>query len=257
MTGQAQGAAAPAGTPAAHSASLERILDLLRRGRMTVEGLMPNASNYTFLTTIRQPDLQCLAIYKPQKGERPLWDFPRGTLCLREYATFVLSMALDWIFVPPTVLRRGPHGIGAVQLFIDFVPGSSFFTLREEHAHVFQRLCAFDYVVNNTDRKGGHCLLSKDGRIWAIDHGITFHAEFKLRTVIWDWAGEPLPDDIIADLEHLQQRLGQPGDLVTTLSRLLMPNEMNALRQRLATLLERKTFPEPDPNLPNIPWPLL
>ena len=237
--------------------SIDGILELLRKGRIKLEGLMPNSSNYTFLVTVKRRDLQCLAIYKPQKGERPLWDFPRGTLCLREYATFVVAMALGWVFVPPTVLRRGPHGIGALQLFVDALPDHNFFTLREQYAHVFQRMCAFDYVVNNADRKGGHCLLGSDDRIWGIDHGIALSAEFKLRTVIWDWAGEPLPSDIVADLSSLQQQLSSDSNVTTVLSKLLQPDEMDALRQRLDALLRSSTFPEPDPDLPNIPWPLI
>lgn len=239
------------------STSIDRILARLRRGRMKVVGEMPNSSNYTFAVTVKQPDLECLAIYKPQRGERPLWDFRRGTLCLREYATFLVAMSLGWIIVPPTVLRRGPHGLGAVQLFVDALPDANFFTLREEHASDFQHMCVFDYVVNNADRKGGHCLLASDGRIWGIDHGITFNAEFKLRTVIWDWAGESLPPDIIADLGSLQATLERPGELTSTLDHLLDTDEMRALRERVDTLLAARRFPEPLPNFPNIPWPLL
>ncbi len=237
--------------------SLERVLRLLDKGRLTLEGLMPHASNYTFLATVNDASLQCRAIYKPQKGERPLWDFPQGTLCLREYAAFLVSTALGWNFVPPTVLRKGPHGLGAIQLFIDAVPDANFFTLRDAHAPLFQRLAAFDFVVNNADRKAGHCLLGKDGRVWAIDHGITFHADFKLRTVIWDWAGEPLPADIVADLQGLERRLASPDPLTVTLSRFLAQGEMDALRQRLAVLLETGRFPEPVPGTPNVPWPIV
>jgi hypothetical protein len=235
---------------------MERILELLRKGRLKIEGLLPNSSNYTFLATVKQPDLECLAVYKPKRGERPLWDFPRGTLYQREYATFLLAMALGWIFVPPTVLRRGPHGIGALQLYIDSVAEGNFFSLREAGKPVFQTLCAFDYVVNNADRKGGHCLLGKDGRIWAIDHGITLNADFKLRTVIWDWAGEALPSHIVADLHHLRAELAAESDLTVALGKLLLGNEMDALRARLDTLLAGGVFPEPSPDLPNIPWPL-
>lgn len=242
---------------ATRSASLERVLTLLRRGRMKVEGLLPHSSNYTFLVTLRQPDMRCLGVYKPQKGERPLWDFPRGTLCLREYAAYHVSMAMGWLMVPPTVLRRGPHGLGAVQLYVDSVDGGNFFSLREHYAPLFKRLCAFDYVVNNADRKGGHCLLGKDERVWAIDHGIAFHSEFKLRTVIWDWAGEPLPDDVRAGLLHLQQKLADDRDLSAALRKALRDDEMTALRERLAALLESNVFPEPTAGLPNIPWPLI
>ena len=257
MSDEVTGPAVQADAPAARSVGIEQILELLHKGKLKLEGLMPDSSNYTFLATVKQPDLECLAIYKPKRGERPLWDFPRGTLYQREYAAFLVAMSLKWVFVPPTVLRRGPHGIGAVQLYIDSVPDSNFFTVRDEYAHVCQRLCAFDYVVNNADRKGGHCLLGKDGRLWAIDHGITFNAEFKLRTVIWDWTGQPLPDDILADLCTLQKRLAGPSAVTTGLRKLLLPDEMDALRQRVDALEQSGVFPEPDPNLPNVPWPLV
>ncbi len=258
MTDDEPGPASAADAPeTGRTASIERVLHLLRHGRIKLEGLMPNSSNYTFLATVSQPDLQCLAVYKPQRGERPLWDFPRGTLYKREYAAFVVAMALDWMLVPPTVIRRGPHGVGALQLFIDSVPEGNFFSLREHIPGVFQRLCAFDYIINNADRKGGHCLLGKDGRMWAIDHGITFHAEFKLRTVIWDWAGDPLPDGILQDIRRLQAKLTDDAALNAALGKLLLANEMDALRQRLYTLIESGVFPQPHPDLPNVPWPLL
>jgi hypothetical protein len=257
MNDQGPGPTTQADAPAQSTASIEQIVGLLHNGRIKIEGLLPNSSNYTFLVTVKQPDLQCLAVYKPQRGERPLWDFPRGTLCLREYATFLVAMALGWVFVPPTVLRKGPHGLGALQLFIDAVPNANFFSLREQYAFVFQRLCAFDYIVNNADRKGGHCLLGKDGRIWAIDHGITFNADFKLRTVIWDWAGDPLPDDIVADLRNLRQTLSAGGTLTEAIGRLLSAAEIRAFHRRLDNLIEMGTFPQPHPDLPNIPWPLV
>lgn len=257
MSDQVSGPVEETDAPVARSVGVDRILELLHRGRLKIEGLLPNSSNYTFLATVKQPDLECLAVYKPQRGERPLWDFPRGTLFRREYAAFLVAMAIGWIFVPPTVLRRGPHGMGALQLYMDVVPEANFFSLREQYPAIFQRLCAFDYVVNNADRKGGHCLMGSDGRVWAIDHGVTFNADFKLRTVIWDWAGEPMPEDVLAGLHRLQQRLGADDNLAATLSRLLSATEITALRQRVDALLASGCFPEPDQDLPNIPWPLI
>ena len=250
-------AAAQPLAPDRQTASIEHVLDLLRNGRMTVEMELGNASNYAFLVSVKQPDLACLAVYKPRRGERPLWDFPRGTLFKREYAAFLVSMALDWTLVPPTVLRRGRFGIGAVQLYIDAVSEGNFFSLRERCGAIFQRMCAFDYVINNADRKGGHCLLGSDGRVWAIDHGISFNEEFKLRTVIWDWAGEPLPQDIVDDLQDFSLQLKKGSDLAAALRRLLLPNEVDAMRRRVGTLLDARTFPMPLPDFPNIPWPLL
>jgi hypothetical protein len=229
----------------------------LAEGEMKIHGLLPWASNYAFLVTVRDAKYRALAIYKPCRGERLLWDFPRGTLCRREYAAYLACIALGWSFVPPTVLREGPHGLGVVQLFIDADPDAHYFTLRDQHVGEFQRLAVFDYVVNNTDRKAGHCLLGTDGHIWAIDHGVTFHAESKLRTVIWDFVGQPIPDNILTDLRAFRARLGQPDELIDALSRLLSDEEMMALRERVDTLLDAQVFPGPSDAWPAVPWPPL
>src|SRR5712691_10814787 len=168
---------------------------------------MPNASNYTFLSEVADPERTVLAVYKPRDGETPLWDFPEGTLCRREVAAYVLSRSLGWPSIPPTVLREGPHGPGSVQQFIRFDPTEHFFTLRETRLDDFRAVAAFDVVVNNADRKGGHCLLGEDGTIWLIDHGVCFAVEPKLRTVIWDFAGDPLPESLCRDLGRLEQEL--------------------------------------------------
>lgn len=235
----------------------DEALEILTHGELEIEGLLPWSSNYTFLATVRHRDRSMLAVYKPRSGERPLWDFPHGTLCLREVATFVVSEALGWSLVPPTVLRDGPHGIGSVQRFVHADPEAHYFTLQDHPAYTeaFRRIAIFDVVVNNADRKSGHCLLGHDGRIWAVDHGITFHAMPKLRTVIWEFAGQPIPPSILADLELLRQRLGNGRPLVRTLQRLLSDEEIEALRQRVEGLLEQKTFPQPDPHRRHIPWP--
>ena len=150
---------------------------------------------------------QLLAIYKPQRGERPLWDFPRGTLCNREVAAREVSEALGWAIVPDTVLRDGPVGLGMMQRFVHHDPEEHYFTLLAEHGDEFRRMAAFDIVINNTDRKGGHCLrATDDGSIFGIDHGVSFHAQWKLRTVIWDFACEPIPPDVCADLHRLDRR---------------------------------------------------
>src|SRR5918998_2176509 len=146
---------------------VEQVMGLLERGEIELEGLMPDSSNYTFLVRLREGDLQGLAIYKPRRGERPLWDFPRGTLCQREAAAYLVSTALGWNLVPPTVLRDAePHGVGSLQLFIDADPDVHYFSLRGNFDDAFQRVAAFDVVVNNADRKGGHILLGNDNRIW-------------------------------------------------------------------------------------------
>src|SRR5262245_43774239 len=168
---------------------------------------MPWSSNATLLVNLQADGEEMLGIYKPQKGERPLWDFPRGTLCHREVAAYEISDALGWDIVPRTVLRDGPAGVGMVQQFVEHDPDDHYFTLLETHGDDFRRMAAFDIVINNTDRKGGHCLRDGDGRIFGIDHGIAFHAQWKVRTVIWEFGGEPLLEPVAADLRCLADRL--------------------------------------------------
>jgi uncharacterized repeat protein (TIGR03843 family) len=235
---------------------VERALDLLARGEMLeAHGLMPWSSNYTFLVTVSQDELQALAVYKPCQGERPLWDFPDGSLALREVASFQVSRALGWDLVPPTVLRDGFLGLGAVQLFIEADPEEHYFTLRDNHQPIFQRVAAFDHIVNNADRKGGHCLKAKDGHIWTIDHGLTFHPEYKLRTVIWDFAGQPIPADILTDLGRLQHTLNQRSSpLLAELKYLITDYEIKMFKRRLDQLIASGTFPSPGAGR-NVPFP--
>ena len=163
--------------------------ELLRDAELELVGRMPWSSNGTFLANLANDDGEMLAIYKPRQGERPLWDFRTGTLCQREVAAYAVSEAFGWEIVPDTVLRDGPLGMGSVQRFVDHDPEEHYFTLLESHAEELRRFGVFDIVINNTDRKGGHCLLGEDGHVWGIDHGVTFHEHWKLRTVIWDFAG--------------------------------------------------------------------
>lgn len=231
------------------------ILLLLVNGKIDVEGLVPWGSNYTFLATVRDGARQISAIYKPARGERPLWDFPTGTLANREYAAYLISTVLGWPNVPPTVLRDGPQGVGMVQLFIDTVDSQHFFTLRDRHREEMQAIAVFDAVINNTDRKGGHVLMGTDGKIWCIDHGVTFHEHPKLRTVIWDFSEQPIPKKLIEDLCNLRMRLSKSDPLLDVLSELLRHREIRALRERLNDLIERGTFPEPSEDWPPVPWP--
>lgn len=232
--------------------SADTDLTLLRTGEICIEGRMPYSSNGTFLVRITHEDTEELAIYKPVRGERPLWDFPSG-LARREVAAYELSVALGWSVVPPTVLRDGPAGEGSVQRFVDADFREHYFTLREDEAHddAFRRLCAFDLVANSADRKGGHCLIDAEGRIWGIDNGLSFHQEFKVRTVIWDYAGERLPDDVAADLQALVDR-GLPD----ALAELLDPFERDAVLTRAGALLGAGSFPH-DPTGRRYPWPLV
>jgi hypothetical protein len=238
------------------SVSADRVLALLASGTLDLEGLMPDSSNYTFLVRVSDGDLDGLGIYKPRRGERPLWDFPRGTLCQREAAAFVVSSALGWNIIPPTVLRDAePHGFGSVQLYVDADPDIHYFSLRGTNDDAFQRIAAFDVLVNNADRKGGHILQSSDGRIWAIDHGITFHVEPKLRTVIWEYAGQPLPAALVEDIRAFSDRLTSPDDPVTSALRdLLDPQEIDALKRRAERMLRRPMFPNPG-GYRSTPWP--
>jgi uncharacterized repeat protein (TIGR03843 family) len=225
---------------------------ILRHGEVEIVGRMPWSSNGTYLCDVRCDDDAVRAIYKPRRGERPLWDFPSG-LDHREVAAYELSQALGWEVVPETVLRDGPLGQGSVQRFVEADFEQHYFTLYEDEVHhdALRRLCAFDLVGNNTDRKSGHCLLGLDGRIWGIDHGLMFHQEFKLRTVIWEFGGEPVPEDLLADLEAL---VAEP--LPDPLAALLDPFERDALQARARALVGAGHFPI-DETGRRYPWPLV
>ncbi|MCS7061563.1 MAG: SCO1664 family protein [Anaerolineae bacterium] len=245
------------------SFSTEQVLQRLHAGRLESLGLLPWSSNYTFLVKVTPEDSgpsedeELLAVYKPRRGEAPLWDFPDGTLCLRELAAYLVDAALGWGLIPPTVLRNGPHGFGSVQLFIENDPSQHFFTFRENPANceTLKRLALFDLITNNADRKSGHCLLDKNGRIWAIDHGITFNADYKLRTVIWDFAGQPIPQHLLDDLRRLREEIEPHQPLGKVLRDLLTEAEVAAFARRIDGLLKIKTFPGPSRSQRSIPWP--
>lgn len=243
----------PGDERASQASGLSRVTPELVRGELEVVGLMPNASNATFLVRVLHDDEESFAIYKPARGETPLWDFPDGTLHRREVAAYELSEALGWHFVPATVLREGPFGVGSVQRFIRFDPEQHYFTLDVSHAELFRRVALFDVVANNADRKGGHCLLGEDGRVWMIDHGVCFHEEPKLRTVIWDFVGDPIAEDERTALAGLDGTLGAAEG--SPLASLLDGEELTALRLRLSHLLASGVFPEPDPTMRPYPWP--
>jgi len=237
--------------------STAETLKFLEDGALETEGLISWGSNYTFLARVCHPTRELDAIYKPRKGERPLWDFAPGTLCLRERAAFLVSEGLEWNLVPPTVLRDGPHGWGSVQRFIEHDPDEHYFAIQgeESFAGQLQQIVLFDLLVNNADRKGGHVLLDGTGRLWSIDHGICFHSDYKLRSVIWEFAGEPIPEEFLEDLGRLGERLTDEDDALTDqVSGLLNDREMAALRQRASKLLEQERFPHPGPGR-HYPWP--
>lgn len=226
--------------------------DLLVRGAITVKGRLPGSSNVTLLVELSFEGEAGLGVYKPVRGERPLWDFPAG-LFKREIAAWELSESLGWGLVPRTVRREGPLGEGALQRFIHADFEQHYFTMREDEAHHarLRRICAFDLITNNADRKSGHCLLAPDGAIYAIDNGLCFHVEPKLRTVIWDFAGEPLPSEIVEDLSRLLAR-GAPR----ALAKLLEPPECATLLARTRALVEAGHFPSDELGY-RYPWPLV
>jgi hypothetical protein len=237
--------------PLAHD--LNDVPRVVAEGDLELLGLLPRSSNYAFLAKATLPDLETLVVYKPRRGETPLWDFPDGTLCKREVAAYLVARRLGWPNVPPTVMRDGPEGEGSVQLFVDFDPNEHYFTMSEagRFPDEFRRIALFDIVVNNADRKSGHCLLGRDGGIHVIDHGVCFSEEEKLRTVIWEFVGEPLPQP---DLGALRRLSGGFGPLRAELAPLLSDDELDALRERMEALVRAGHFPEPGEHRP-FPWP--
>jgi uncharacterized repeat protein (TIGR03843 family) len=230
--------------------------ELLATGELEVLGRIPWSSNATFFARVTNGDGVALdAVYKPRRGERPLWDFPSGTLCQREVATYELSVALGWDLIPETVLRDGPLGEGMVQRFVEHDPEEHYFTLLEDHLDRFRCFAVFDVLVNNADRKGGHCLRSlPSDTIVGIDHGLTFHPAWKLRTVIWDFAGER----IAPALADAVCRVAQRDPVVTRrLDPLLSSLELEAMAERAADLLTAGTLPDPEPGYHSVPWPLV
>jgi uncharacterized repeat protein (TIGR03843 family) len=239
--------------PADERAPAADALTVLAGGAVEIEGRMPWSSNATFLATVTLGDDAVRAVYKPHRGERELWDFPEG-LYLREVAAWVLSEALGWGIVPETVLRHdGPLGPGSFQRFVPADFSEHYFTLLDEPAHhaPLRVIAAFDLVANNADRKSGHCLLGEDGRIWAIDNGLCFHVEPKLRTVMWDFAGQPIDAGLMADIVRVAE--SPPADL----RGLLNAHEIEALADRACAVARIGVFPEPPPGHRAYPWPLV
>ncbi len=265
--------------------------EVLSRGELTVHGRIVDASNTVLYATAEWSGQRLGCVYKPVSGERPLWDFPDGTLAQREVAAYEVSRALGWDLVPPTVLREGPLGRGMCQQWVGPAPGAegvtqgpdSLLALVDAEApepgwkavglaqvgagrtallvHAdderLRRVAALDAVINNGDRKGGHLLPLPDGRLYGIDHGVTFHTDNKLRTLLWGWAGEPLPAAVHESLRGLDAELADGSALLTRLRALLTQDECEALRARTAALLRTGRYPEPSGEWPAIPWPLV
>jgi hypothetical protein len=221
---------------------------------MELLGLLRHASNYTFLARLSDGGQQMLAVYKPARGESPLWDFPSETLYRREVASYLLAKSLGWPSVPPTVVReQAPHGVGAVQAYVEADPRRHYLNTDLPN-EVWRTVALFDVITNNADRKAGHCLVDLDGRTWFIDHGLTFHTEPKLRTVIWDFAGQPLPEELRPDLDRVCFQL-ESGELGGQLGELITRRESAALHRRLSSALAPGwTFPHPG-SAWSVPWP--
>ena len=249
MTGAAASAGPEHGGDTPAQEVLE-VLEVLERGEMTVHGRIAGSSNATLLVTCTLGSRELLAVYKPVAGERELWDFPPG-LHRREVAARALAEALGWGFVPETVLRvDAPFGVGSLQRVVE--GRSHYFELRDEGRwdRELRRIATFDVIANNADRKSGHVLVA-EGRLWGIDHGLTFHAHPKLRTVIWDYAGEALDPDDAVDLARLVE-VGLPDALAAQLA----PQERDALEERVLELLDQGRLPEPRSERA-FPWPLV
>ncbi|MEU7056436.1 SCO1664 family protein [Streptomyces sp. NPDC046197] len=255
--------------------------ELLAEGELTVRGRIRDASNAALFCRVALDGQEATCVYKPVAGERPLWDFPDGTLAGREVAAYEVSEATGWGLVPPTVLRDGPYGEGMCQVWVEANPETELLALvdGEEPGHGWKavgfaevgegrtallvhadderlrRLAVLDAVINNADRKGGHLLPTADGRLYGIDHGVTFNVENKLRTLLWGWAGEALPPETVDVLKGLKDALGEGGALGVRLAELITQAEVDATHARVDALLTSGKHPEPSGQWPAIPWP--
>lgn len=260
----------------------QNLIEALATGQIELTGEFSWGSNRIFLVDVIADSTRLQGVYKPAAGERPLWDFPRHTLARREVAAYHASRALGWDLVPPTVLREdGPAGGGSLQLYLDLDPERHYFSLDAEQRRRLAPVAVFDVLINNADRKAGHVLLDDQDHLWLIDHGVCFHEEYKLRTVIWDFAEQPIPVPLLHDVERFSKALAavsntsgaaaaqrapepavQPGstdaafDDYSALATLLAAGELSALELRARQLLETKCYPAPGPER-SYPWPLI
>jgi uncharacterized repeat protein (TIGR03843 family) len=238
------------------STSDQNPLNILEQGEISITGEFLWGSNYTFAVEISSGDLVLQGVYKPTRGERPLWDFPRATLAHREVAAYLVSEALGWSFVPPTTYRDdGPIGPGSIQLHVDHDPEYNYFSFSKTDLQQLRPVAIFDYLINNADRKGSHVLFDQDGQMWLIDHGISFHQDQKLRTVIWDFAGDPIPEHLCSDLAQFEGQLLEGTQFHDRLGQYLVAQEITALAKRTRYLITSKKYPDPHPNRRPYPWP--
>ena len=238
----------------------DRVPCWLASATVTDGARIPYASNYVFLLELQHDDapIPGYAVYKPGKGENPLWDFPPN-LYRREVAAFRLSAALGWDLIPPTIEREQSleYGMGSLQAYIPTDYSCTFFELREQYADDMRKFALFDWIANNADRKGGHILKGIGDQLWGIDNGLSFHQDEKLRTVIWDYAGEPIASTLIADVEELIPDLQCGGQAAAALEGLLSEGEIDLLRRRAERVLEEGRLPAPPPGRRAYPWPLV
>jgi hypothetical protein len=233
-----------------------QLIEQLAQGEISVTGQFMWGSNYTFFCDVSYQGETIPAVYKPVRGERPLWDFPSESLGGREVAAYLVSEGGGWGMVPPTILREdGPAGPGSLQMYVEHDPEYHYFKFSEEDKARTRPVALFDAVANNTDRKAGHVLVGEDGHLWLIDHGVCFHAQPKLRTVIWDFAGLPLTEDERTQLAGLRDKLALDSDLYSSLTPYLSRREIVAISGRIDTLLAEGEFPYPSEEWPSMPWP--
>ena len=231
---------------------------LLETGEITLEGQFLWGSNYTLLVDVTCEEGTLKAVYKPTQGVRPLWDFEAPTLARRELVAYLVSEKLGWNLVPPTIYRRaGPMGPGSLQVFIDHDVEYHFFNFSDADRGRLKPSAVFDVLINNADRKGGHFIVDAQEHIWLIDHGVCFHEEPKLRTVLWDFAETPVPNNLIADLERFFEELEPDRDFYRQLHKHLSGREILAMKFRTETLLRTKVFPAPPQHSRPYPWPLV
>jgi hypothetical protein len=233
------------------------LLDALQKGEISVDGQFLSGSNYTFLGKLTSDGEEMRVVYKPVRGEQPLWDFSTGSLAHREVAAYLLSEGLGWNLVPPTIFRRkAPVGPGSIQLYVEHDPNYHYFNFNEEDRQRLRPTALFDLIANNADRKGGHILKDAAGHLWLIDQGLCFHTDDKLRTVVWDFGGEQIPPGLVNDLERLDELLSPSGGpLRSELEQHIRPGEVSTLAARARRLVEMGCFPQPPSSRRSYPWP--
>lgn len=234
----------------------DAILEALRKGTFTLQGQFLNGSNYTFLGDLTYAEQAFQVVYKPVRGEQPLWDFPHGSLARREVAAYLVSEGLNWGLVPPTIFRKdGPLGPGSLQYYVEHDPEDHYFNFAEPDRQALRPVVLFDLLLNNADRKGGHILRDKQGCVWLIDHGLCFHVEDKLRTVVWDFSGETIPTELLEGVGRLIEQLQEDQPQQVELARYIRPGEISAMLARARRLCDLGHFPSPPSSRRSYPWP--